>query len=246
MIQHSFRLYMVAGVMAIATTQAVRSSDGDVLLRQVRDAFPRDEIRVSARLMTMDARGTVERIYEAELDYLWREGGYRSVVRLYDRFGTELVRRIEEREMTGEVDVSQYSGPEQTPVEPSELYEQVLTTDFTWSDISLSFLWWRNAKVIGATSLKGRDCRVLEVAAPEDAGEGIAIVRLWVDEAVHALLRAEYLDERGQLIRRFDVKSFAKRNDLFTIQDIDVRSYPSRRRTALRVRDIDLAGQEDQ
>jgi len=238
------RQILVAGMLLSSAMHGVGGERGAEVLRRVRDALPREAMQVNARLVTMDAAGTTGQIYEAELGYAWQDDGYRTEIQIRDRFGAALVRRVEERRLTGEVSVEQYIGPDQTPVTPSALQEPVLSTDFTWSDLALSFLWWPGAEWIGSESLKGRDCHILELTAPGATGEGIAKARLWVDEAVSALLRAEYLDAQGNLVRRFDVKSFAKRDDLFTIQDIDVRSYPSRRRTALRVRDVDIGDRE--
>ena len=60
-------------------------------------------------------------------------------------------------------------------------------------------------------------------------------MRLWIDDEAKALLRAEFRDADGERIKRMDVLSFKKVDEMFTLQDIEVKRYPERTSTVLRV-----------
>ena len=63
----------------------------------------------------------------------------------------------------------------------------------------------------------------------------MARVRLLVDSAVFALLEAETFDVEGRRLKRLEVKSLKKVGDTWTLQDLEVRDFTTRRRTTLRV-----------
>jgi hypothetical protein len=102
----------------------------------------------------------------------------------------------------------------------------------------LSFLWWPGGEARGVADVRGRECNIVDVPAPEDYTADFDGVRLWLDSKIGIVMRAEGYDAEGTLIRRMDVKSFKKINNRWVIKDIDFQSFPQKTKTTLLVRNV--------
>ena len=91
----------------------------------------------------------------------------------------------------------------------SRLDERIGGTAVTYGDLALKFLYWPDAQVIGADTLRTRNCWKLRLAAPSKDAP-YATVLLWVDKESGALMRMEGYDWNGQLKKRFEVVSAQK------------------------------------
>jgi outer membrane lipoprotein-sorting protein len=91
----------------------------------------------------------------------------------------------------------------------SRLDERIGGTAVTYGDLALKFLYWPDAQVIGADTLRTRNCWKLRLAAPSKDAP-YATVLLWVDKESGALMRMEGYDGKGQLKKRFEVVSAQK------------------------------------
>jgi hypothetical protein len=76
----------------------------------------------------------------------------------------------------------------------------------TVEDLSLGFLYWPDARLLGEESVRGRDAWKIELR-PGRRGSEFAVVRVWLDQSSGALLRIEGFDWQGRLLRRFEVVS---------------------------------------
>ena len=76
----------------------------------------------------------------------------------------------------------------------------------TAEDLSMGFLYWPDARLIGKESVRTRSAWKIELR-PGKRGSEFAVVRVWLDEASGALLRIEGFDWEGKLLRRFEVVS---------------------------------------
>jgi hypothetical protein len=122
-------------------------------------------------------------------------------------------------------------------------------TDLSWTDLTLSFLWWKGDAIVGKEEIKGRPCYIV-AATPEPAGANgtagvgqYAKVHLWVDQELHMLLQAKGFDAQGKEVRSLWVKGFKKINDKWMIKDMEIQSSPEHR-TKLLINDVDDAGEE--
>ena len=79
-------------------------------------------------------------------------------------------------------------------------------TGLTYEDISMQFLYWPRAKVVGEETLVMQSCYKIEMH-PLRKGTAYGVVRLWVDKANGAILQMEGFDASGRLVKRFAVKS---------------------------------------
>jgi len=204
------------------------------ILRRVRDGFPSTPLRVRAQLLVRDRRGEVERTLQAGLRLDWRAHPPRADFVVFDAFGEPVARATWRREANGAAQWRIYEGDppvEQSPARPDE---PVAGTNFTWLDLGLDPLWWPDGKTVGTQMKKSRLCYVIEIAPPRRDG-AVARARLLIDAGVYALLEAETFDAAGNRLKRLEVKSLQKVNDVWTLQDMEIRDFATGRRTTLRV-----------
>lgn len=94
-------------------------------------------------------------------------------------------------------------------VKPAQFDHKIRGTDITYEDISLKFLYWPDAQLVGAENVRTRDCWKLELRAPNKQSQ-YARVLLWIDKASGALMRMEASNDAGQLMKKFEVVSAQK------------------------------------
>src|SRR5213596_1412010 len=80
----------------------------------------------------------------------------------------------------------------------TQLNEPVRGTTITYEDLALKFLYWPNARVIGADFIRTRNCWKLQLQAPASDSQ-YASVALWVDKDSGALMRMEGYDSSEKL-----------------------------------------------
>ena len=122
------------------------------------------------------------------------------------------------------------------------LDSRIESTDLTWADLSLSFLWWRGGEIVGTDRAKGRDCYLVDLPAPawQPTTSGYHHVRLWIDQSLHMLLRAEGFDADNQPLRSLWVRSLKKTDGRWMIKDMEVQAYPPVQRTRLRIHTVKI------
>jgi hypothetical protein len=116
--------------------------------------------------------------------------------------------------------------------------EKLLGSYFTYYDLGLPYLHWPNAKFLSEERVRGRDCFAIESRAD---GEPYARVKMYIDKAYYALLRAEAFDANDNLVRRFAVTSFKRIGDLWVPRGLEAgfvppgQSLPSQEKSRLEV-----------
>ena len=156
---------------------------------------------------------------------------------LRDAFGMDLEEMILHREEEHTRVQYRRGSPLEAAPAP-DLFAPIRNTAMSWGDLSLSFLWWEDGKIIGQDTVRGQECVVLEVPAPDDEAGIYHFVRIWIDLHHRMLLQAEGYNALGQRRRRIQVRSFRKIDDQWMVKDIVVRRDPGMLRTNLRVRDM--------
>ena len=102
------------------------------------------------------------------------------------------------------------------------LTDAVEGTDITWLDITLSYLWWKDAELAGEDTFRGALCDIVVVRPPEPIA-GCASMRLWVDRKRGFLRQAEQINEKGERVRWMWVASVGKINDRWMIRNMEVK-----------------------
>jgi hypothetical protein len=88
----------------------------------------------------------------------------------------------------------------------SKLQEPVRGTDITYEDLSLRFIYWKNAKLDGEQRVRAITCSIVDVQ-PSSRNSAYGTVRLWIAKDRGALIKAEGFDWQGKLVKRFEVIS---------------------------------------
>jgi Outer membrane lipoprotein-sorting protein len=91
-------------------------------------------------------------------------------------------------------------------VSGSKLTETVRGTDVTYEDLSLRFLFWKNAHYEGERSVRSITCSVVLVQPPNRNSQ-YSSVRVWAAKDRGAMVKAEGFDADGKLTKRFEVIS---------------------------------------
>jgi Outer membrane lipoprotein-sorting protein len=91
----------------------------------------------------------------------------------------------------------------------SRLDDKIGGTGITYGDLALKFLYWPDAQVVGADTLRTRNCWKLRLTAPEKDLPYQSIL-LWVDKESGAIMRMEAYDSKGAVTKRFEVVSAQK------------------------------------
>jgi hypothetical protein len=189
-------------------------------------------------------RGIVERSFKFDMSLQWGAEPAVATYTIRDAFGVPLEQMILRR-TAGQAPVFEYAAGNPLTAAPLPgLFDAVQKTDISWTDLSLSFLWWPGGTVMATNEVRGRRCYVVEVPAPPgaDVSIGAAVpyhsVRLWIDAEIRMLLQAEGLDVNAHTIRRLWVKSFKKVNNAWMIKDLEVQQVDTGHRTKLVILDV--------
>jgi hypothetical protein len=211
------------------------------LLDTVRSGLPAVPVLVKARIQSRNVGGKVDRSFGADmrLDWHGQPPSARYVIR--DAFGDVLEGLDILWPEAGRREFRYFKGDPPVAAAKKDLYGAIQGTDIGWMDLSLSYLWWRGGKTVGAEKIKGRYCFIVDLRAPADEAGEYAGVRLWIDPQIRILLQAAAYDRQGQLVKMLEVKSFKKIRGVWIIQNLDVQSFPVRRKTTLRVKEATVA-----
>jgi hypothetical protein len=108
---------------------------------------------------------------------------------------------------------------------PSSLYgERVRQTAINFEDLSMRFLYWPNAKVVGEESpLPFQKCWVVRVVNPDSRGP-YRQVDVWVHKESGGMLQMRAYDGRGRLLKEFKVKKGQKYKDAYILKQMRVES----------------------
>jgi Outer membrane lipoprotein-sorting protein len=105
----------------------------------------------------------------------------------------------------GSVLTDEKSAGQQT-LSGSRLSQPVRGTDITYEDLSLRFIYWKNAKYEGEQRVRTITCSIVLVQ-PSAHNTDYGSVRLWIAKDRGALIKAEAFNWQGKVIKRFEVIS---------------------------------------
>jgi hypothetical protein len=110
-------------------------------------------------------------------------------------------------------------GPQKFPAE--KLKEKVRETGITYEDLTMEFLYWENARVLGDETLLTRSCWKLQVVSDSKDSQYWNVV-IWVDKANGALMRMDGYDWDGKIAKRFVVVSAQKIDNRWFLKQMRV------------------------
>ena len=120
---------------------------------------------------------------------------------------------------TSRLDEISRSGIEK--LSPAQLDRKIRGTNVAYEDLSLKFLYWRDAQVLGSERVRSRDCWKLQLRPPSRQSQ-YSNVLLWVDKESGALMRMEGYNWEGLSVKRFEVVSAQKINGRWFLKQMRI------------------------
>ncbi|MGQ9661722.1 MAG: outer membrane lipoprotein-sorting protein [Kiritimatiellia bacterium] len=240
-----------------AQTYAVESAELPIgasarpLLDAVLANLPREPLMIRGDAIVRRQKGLVVTQFAFEMLLQWGAEPVEARYTLFDPLGRTLEQLTISRPRGQSPRFVYARGDPLVPADLPDLYSAVQGSDFSWMDLSLSFLWWPEGTVIGKEEVRGRECYLVELNNPEDSSAGsnqeqARVVRpgyvrvvLWVDCQFAMLLQAEGYDAAGKPVRCLWVKSLKKVEERWMVKDMEVQQFPPVHRTRLYVRDVE-------
>lgn len=208
--------------------------DAQRVMQAVREQLPHMPLNLHGFIRTRQRRVQQDRLLLTEL----RFGDAVPMARytLSDAFGDPVV-QVQVRWPDGEAEYAQWDAEGDPLPEPSPS-DEVADTGLTWSDLSLDFLWWPEANLLGQEQVKSRQALVLILDAPAER-EDVHQVKLWVDVRALFIVRAELMDKKGKLQKRIEVDSIKQvREDFWMVKDLIIRDFIHNRHIGIRFEEV--------
>jgi hypothetical protein len=114
---------------------------------------------------------------------------------------------------------------EKNLVTQAKRYQEIRHTGVTYDDLSLNFLYWPHPRLVGNQQLRGTKASIIELLPSSDDPGPYSSARIWIDQASHAPLRMEGFNRDKNLIKRFEVISAQKIDDLWMLKEMRIESF---------------------
>ncbi len=126
---------------------------------------------------------------------------------------------------------------------PLSLYaETVRGTDINYEDLSMRFLYWPKAKIIGEDSMSLQKCWIVRVTNPDGRGP-YGTVDAWIAKSSGAMMQMEAYDAKGKKVKQFKVRKGQKYKGAYILKQMRVESFDAKGevkgRTYLEIEDPD-------
>lgn len=218
------------------------------LLDEVLLRLPREPLVITGEFIVRRRKGIVIKKVNFEVLVRWGDNPVFANYTIRDTAGDTLEQLCITRDGNNPPRYNYARGNPLVHAEMPGLFNRIQDSDITWADLTLSFLWWRDASIAGVETIKGYSCYIVDVVPPDsvvgvntNAALPYASVRLWIEKKNRVLLQAEGRAVDGTPIRIMWVKSVKKINDRWMIKDMEVESHPSTHRTRLHIEDVQPA-----
>ena len=205
---HSFVIRhwsFVISFALVASTLAAQSPSAKEILDSVRLLESRQQIDLQGQL----------RENEIVIPFRLKQDG--PTIR-YSFSNPDEVLQLRLGENGSRLDVVNDTGTERFS---GNLPEKIRGTGVTYEDLALKFLYWPDARVLGAQTVRTRSCWKLQLHAPTRQSQYSDVI-LWIDKASGALMRMEGYDWNGQLAKRFEVVSAQKIDNRWFLKQMRV------------------------
>lgn len=136
-----------------------------------------------------------------------------------------------------------------TPLAVNELFQPVGETDLTAFDLQMPFLYWPDYTYEGLAKLRGRPAHQFLMYPPDELTHqypALTGVRIYLDTQFNALVQAELIGEKNQVLKSITVLDLRKVHDQWIIESLDLRDETTRNKTRFEVQgaalNLDFAG----
>ena len=238
---------MIMAVLLLATplvaappeAETPKFLSADELLVEVLRQMPQEPVIITGQLRPKRPSGSLGKGIDVRAEFNLAAHPPTARYTVFDASGAASDEMTVTQLAGGEPRLKYAKGKSLSPAPAPKLSATVRDTAIRWSDLSLSFLWWRGGKVMGRDRTKGRNCIMLRFKSDKRRGGNVGgHTALWIDEKCHMLLKMEERDADRQTTRRLTIKSFKKIDDQWMIKDLEVEDLVAGKRTVLRIDSI--------
>ena len=223
---------MLPALPAFAATGASLSdaAAGEKLARDLRSTQPTESAELSGTL-TISKPNAPDKTLPLRLNVIvMPEGHWKSVYEARISNGGEESLTISHAPSSAPK-YELHRGDAVDAIVATNLSETFAGSDFTLLDLGLQFLHWSTQVVVMREMRKGRGCDVLE-SRPVHANVYSRVLS-WIDQESGGLLMAEGYDDRGKVLKEFEVKSFKKVAGQWQVREIELRNRQKKTSTRL-------------
>lgn len=114
-------------------------------------------------------------------------------------------------------------GSSKSTVGPARFDKKVQDTDISYEDLSLRFLYWPNAALIGEESVLTQRCWRLQLQPASRNDSQYSRVDLWVEKKSGTLLRADSYDWNSEIAKRFEVRKVQQIDGLWVLKQMKIQ-----------------------
>lgn len=234
---------VVGAVLLTATVQAedepfVALSSAAEVLDFARDHLPQSPIKIDSILYVKAANNYPKHKYPMEMLLEW--GQHRATYTISDRDSDLHQKVIVTFPQMGQPSYQFFSGADLVPAEMPDPLSKIGESDISWADLSLSFFWWPDAKLVDYTSKKGRSVYVIDIPAPATECD-LSKVRVWIDMKLGMMIEAAMYGKDGEVQRHMRVVSIKKvQDDFWMVKNIDITRPGEKERTKLQIDSVEV------
>jgi len=110
------------------------------------------------------------------------------------------------------------------PFPAKKIGASILGTDVTYEDLSLRFLYWKDAKIVGEDTIKMQKSTKVLLRNPGKDGRYSTVV-IWIHQKSGALMQVAGYNAKNQLLKRFHVTKLMTVNKVKTLEKMNVETY---------------------
>lgn len=221
---------------ATAKERFVPLESAQAVLDLVRSNLPTQPMQMDGVLYVKASNNFPKHKYPIQMLLDW--GNSRATYTISDR-DSDLHQRLEVTvPKSGKVSYKFFSGPDLKPAEIPDPLTRIGETDLSWADLTLSFFWWPNAKMIDYASKLGQSAYIIDIPAPESE-QDLSKIRIWISMKQGMMLGAEMFGKDGKRQRYMQVDSIKKVQDgMWMVKDLNIKRPGKKERTKLHLDSI--------
>lgn len=111
-----------------------------------------------------------------------------------------------------------------TEISASLYAERVRNTDINFEDLSMRFLYWPNARIVGEDTFSFQKCWHVRVTNPDGRGP-YGTVDAWVAKGNGAMMQMEAYDAQGRKVKQFLVRKGQKYQGAYILKQMRVETF---------------------
>jgi len=111
-----------------------------------------------------------------------------------------------------------------TPFPAEKIDDSIMGSDVSYEDLSLRFLYWKDARIVGEEKIKMQPCHKIRLMNPGNDGR-YRIIYVWVHQKYGALMQVAGYNADGQLLKRFHVTELMTVEKVQTLKKMNVETY---------------------